>query len=244
MSETILKAEGLTRVFSMGEREVVGISSIDLEVKKGESMAIRGPSGSGKTTLLTILGCLDRPTSGRLYLDGVDVTDLPESELASVRSTTIGFVFQNFNLMPFLNARENVELPMELTDRSKEERKDRARELLGLVGLGDREDHRPGKLSAGEQQRVAIARSLANEPTILLADEPTGNLDSKNKFEIIRLIKRLSAQQGMTTLMVTHDSRVASMSERVIVIKDGRIRLNKHQAQARVEEQEEEEYLE
>jgi len=237
MSETILKAEGLTREFDMGERKVVGINSIDLEVKKGEHIAIKGPSGSGKTTLLTILGCLDRPTTGRLWLDGTDVTDLSENELAGVRGHKIGFVFQSFNLMPYLNARENVELPMELLGLPKEEKRTRAEELLKLVGLSDRAEHRPNKLSAGEQQRVAIARALANQPSILLADEPTGNLDSKNKTEIIRLIKRLSSKQGMTTIMVTHDTRVAQMSGRVVVIKDGRIRSNKQQVEVDIEDE-------
>jgi putative ABC transport system ATP-binding protein len=241
MSEIILRADGLTRVFDMGEREVVGINSINLEVQKGESVAIRGPSGSGKTTLLTILGCLDRPNKGKLLLDGVDVTDLSENTLAEVRSRKIGYVFQSFNLMPYLNARENVELPMELIDLSKQARRERAEELLTLVGLADRKDHRPNKLSAGEQQRVAIARALANEPTILMADEPTGNLDSKNKLEIIRLIRKLSAQRNMTTIMVTHDTRVASMSGRVIYIKDGKIRSNKQQVQTVIEESSEDE---
>jgi ABC-type lipoprotein export system ATPase subunit len=230
MSEIVLKAEGLTRVFRMGERDVVGIKGVNLDIARGESIAIRGPSGSGKTTLLTILGCLDRASEGTLSIDGLEVTALPESQLSELRSHKIGFVFQSFNLMPFLNARENVELPMELTDLSKQNRRDRAKELLAIVGLQDREDHRPNKLSAGEQQRVAIARALANKPAILLADEPTGNLDSKNKLEIVRLIRRLNAEQGMTTVMVTHDSRVASMMGRVVFIKDGTVRSNRQRA--------------
>jgi ABC-type lipoprotein export system ATPase subunit len=230
MSEIVLKAEGLTRVFRMGERDVVGIKGVNLDIARGESIAIRGPSGSGKTTLLTILGCLDRASEGTLSIDGLEVTALPESQLSELRSHKIGFVFQSFNLMPFLNTRENVELPMELTDLSKQNRRDRAKELLAIVGLQDREDHRPNKLSAGEQQRVAIARALANKPAILLADEPTGNLDSKNKLEIVRLIRRLNAEQGMTTVMVTHDSRVASMMGRVVFIKDGTVRSNRQRA--------------
>jgi putative ABC transport system ATP-binding protein len=230
MNDVVLKAENLTRVFRMGEREVVGIKGVSLDVARGDSIAIKGPSGSGKTTLLTILGCLDRPSEGRLVIDDVDVTDRSEGQLSEVRSSKIGFVFQSFNLMPFLNAQENVELPMELTDLTKQERRDRARELLAMVGLADRGEHRPNKLSAGEQQRVAIARALANKPAILLADEPTGNLDSKNKMEIVRLIRKLNLEQGMTTIMVTHDNRVASMMGRVVFIKDGTVRSNKKQA--------------
>lgn len=228
MTDAILRATGLSRTFQMGERNVIGIRGVDLEIARGEFVAIRGPSGSGKTTLLTILGCLDRPNEGQLMIDGTDVTALPESALARIRSDKIGFVFQSFNLMPFLNARENVELPMELTSMTAQERTQRAKELLKLVGLADREDHRPARLSAGEQQRVSIARALANRPPLLLADEPTGNLDSKNKVEIVRLIRRLSAEQNMTSVMVTHDNRVASQAGRVIFIKDGQVRSNKN----------------
>jgi putative ABC transport system ATP-binding protein len=229
MSETVLKAENLSRVFRIGERDVVGIKGVNLEVSKGDSIAIKGPSGSGKTTLLTILGCLDRPSDGGLTIDGQDVTDLSEGRLSEIRSRRIGFVFQSFNLMPFLNAQENIELPMELTGLTKQERRQRANDLLATVGLEDRSEHRPNKLSAGEQQRVAIARALANEPAILLADEPTGNLDSKNKMEIVRLIRRLNLERGMTTVMVTHDNKVASMMGRVVFIKDGTVRSNKKQ---------------
>lgn len=241
MSESVLKAENLTRVFRIGERDVVGIRGVNLEVAKGDSVAIKGPSGSGKTTLLTILGCLDRPSEGRLAIDGLDVTDMSEGQLSEIRSRKIGFVFQSFNLMPFLNAQENVELPMELTDLTKQERKQKAAELLATVGLANRGEHRPSKLSAGEQQRVAIARALANEPSILLADEPTGNLDSKNKMEIVRLIRRLNSEQGMTTVMVTHDNRVASMMGRVVLIKDGTVRSNKKQVIQKLPDPEDEE---
>jgi putative ABC transport system ATP-binding protein len=240
MNDTVLKAENMTKVFKMADREVVGIKGVDLNITRGESIAIRGPSGSGKTTLLTILGCLDRASEGKLTIDGQDVTALPESRLSEIRSRKIGFVFQSFNLMPFLNARENVELPMELTDLTKEERKNRALELLATVGLKDREDHKPSKLSAGEQQRVAIARALANRPAILLADEPTGNLDSKTKLDIVRLIRRLNAEQGMTTIVVTHDNRVASMMGRVVFIKDGMVRSNRSRIPAPVVDLEEE----
>ncbi len=225
MSEAILRTDGLTKIFELEGRKINGVIDVNLEVMKGESIAIKGPSGSGKTTLLTILGCLDRPTSGKMMLDGVEVSGLPESELYLVRRDKVGFVFQSFNLMPYLSAVENVELPMELTIRSKTERREKASRLLAMVGLSDREDHRPSKLSAGQQQRVAIARALANDPAILLADEPTGNLDSKNKMEIIRLIRQLNTEKGMTVVMVTHDNRIASMAGRVMVIKDGRLKV-------------------
>lgn len=238
MSDAILRTEGITKIFKLEDREIIGVIDVNLEVRKGESIAIKGPSGSGKTTLLTILGCLDRPTTGKMLLDGVEVSDLPENKLYQIRRDKIGFVFQSFNLMPYLSAVENVELPMESTIESKVERREKASKLLGMVGLSDREDHRPGKLSAGQQQRVAIARALANDPAILLADEPTGNLDSKSKIEIIRLIKKLNTEKGMTVIMVTHDNRIASMSGRVTVIKDGRLRVKDRPANVRPRETE------
>jgi len=182
-----------------------------------------GPSGSGKTTLLNVLGCLDKPTSGRVLLDGVDIAELPESELYKIRRSKIGFVFQTFNLLPYLNAVENVELPMECINKSKSERRVRARKLLEMVGLSGREEHRPQRLSAGEQQRIAIARALANDPAILLADEPTGNLDSKNKQELVKLLASLNLNQGTTIIVVTHDGQVAAHTERMLLLKDGKI---------------------
>jgi putative ABC transport system ATP-binding protein len=175
MSEAVLETEKVTKVYTMGKREVHALSDLNLHVNKGEFVAITGPSGSGKTTLLNVLGCLDKPTAGKVILDGVDVSKLPERELYKIRRNKIGFIFQTFNLLPYLNARENVELPMESTRKSKVERRDRAHELLKLVGLSGREEHRPQRLSVGEQQRVAIARAMANDPAIILADEPTGN---------------------------------------------------------------------
>jgi putative ABC transport system ATP-binding protein len=207
----------------MGKREVKALSDVNLEVKKGEFIAIMGPSGSGKTTLLNVLGCLDKPTSGKVILDEVDVEKLPEKELYKIRRDKIGFIFQTFNLLPYLNAIENVELPMECTKKSGSERKKRARELLGLVGLAGREGHRPQRLSAGEQQRVAIARAFANDPAIILADEPTGNLDTQNKHEIVRLLANLNIDRGTTVVMVTHDSQIASHTERMLLLKDGKI---------------------
>jgi putative ABC transport system ATP-binding protein len=223
MSEVVLKTKNVSKTFTMGKRKVQALSNLNLQVNKGEFVAIMGPSGSGKTTLLNVLGCLDKPTDGKVVLDGVDVAKLPEKELCKVRRDKIGFIFQTFNLLPYLSAVENVELPMESTKKNKSERKARARKLLELVGLAGREVHRPQRLSAGEQQRVAIARALANEPTIILADEPTGNLDTKNKYEIVRLLGNLNIDSGTTIVMVTHDSQVASHTERMLLLQDGRI---------------------
>lgn len=207
----------------MNKRKIPALSNVNLQVNKGEFVAITGPSGSGKTTLLNVLGCLDKPTGGKMILDQVDVAKLPEKELCRIRRNKIGFIFQTFNLLPYLNAAENVELPMENTKRSRTERRKRARELLGTVGLSGREEHRPQRLSAGEQQRVAIARALANDPAIILADEPTGNLDTQNKFEIVRLLANLNIDRGTTIVIVTHDSHVASHTERVLLLQDGKI---------------------
>jgi putative ABC transport system ATP-binding protein len=223
MSEVILQTENVSKIFTMGKREIKALSGLNLHVNKGEFIAIMGPSGSGKTTLLNVLGCLDKPTSGKVILDDVDVAGLPEKELFKIRRNKIGFVFQTFNLLPYLNAVENVELPMENTKKSKSQRRKDARELLGLVGLAGREEHRPQKLSAGEQQRVAIARALANNPAIILADEPTGNLDSESKYEIVRLLANLNINRGTTVVLVTHDSQVASHTERMLLLKDGTI---------------------
>ncbi|HLE75405.1 MAG TPA: ATP-binding cassette domain-containing protein [Candidatus Bathyarchaeia archaeon] len=223
MSETILKTEKLCKIYSMGKRKVHALQGLTLQVVKGEFIAIMGSSGSGKTTLLNMLGCLDKPTSGKILLDQQDVASLPEKKLCEIRRNKIGFVFQTFNLLPYLNAEENVELPMEHSQKSKVERKKRARELLQMVGLSGRENHRPNRLSAGEQQRVAIARALANNPSIILADEPTGNLDSANKFEIVKLLARLNMSQGTTIIMVTHDGQVASHTEKMLLLSDGRI---------------------
>jgi putative ABC transport system ATP-binding protein len=223
MSELILKTEELDRVFKMGGRTIRALSGVNLQVKKGDFIAIMGPSGSGKTTLLNMLGCLDKPTKGKVILDGADVTKVIEKNLYKIRRHKIGFVFQTFNLLPYLNAIENVELPMEGTKKSKDERKMRARELLKLVGLSEREDHRPNRLSAGEQQRVGIATALANNPAIVLADEPTGNLDSKTKYEIIRLLGKLNIDQGTTIVMVTHDSHMAAHAGKMLFLNDGKL---------------------
>ena len=223
MSELVLETEKLDKVYKLGSRQVRALSDINLQVKKGDFISIMGPSGSGKTTLLNMLGCLDKPTYGKVVLDDVNVTKVPEKSLYKIRKYKVGFVFQTFNLMPYLNAIENVELPMEGTEKSKSERRNRARELLKMVGLSEREEHRPHKLSAGEQQRVAIARALANNPAIVLADEPTGNLDAKSKYEIVRLLGKLNIDQGTTIVMVTHDSLIASRAGRMLFLNDGKL---------------------
>lgn len=223
MSDSVLETEKLQKFYKLGGKQIRALSDVNLKVEKGEFVSIMGPSGSGKTTLLNILGCLDRPTYGKVILDGVDVTKVPERELYKIRRHKIGFVFQNFNLLPYLSAVENVELPMEGTGKSREEKRKRARELLKLVGLSEREKHRPLRLSSGEQQRVAIARALSNNPAIILADEPTGNLDSKTGHEIIKLLGKLNIEQGTTVIMVTHDSSKASLAGRILFLSDGKL---------------------
>ena len=223
MSEMVLETEKLDKFYKMGGHEVRALSDVNLQVKRGEFVSIMGPSGSGKTTLLNMLGCIDRPTHGKVILEGVDVTRVPEKDLYKIRRNKVGFIFQTFNLLPYLNAIEKVELPMEGTGKSKDEMRKRAQELLKTVGLSEREEHRPHLLSAGEQQRVAIARALANNPAIVLADEPTGNLDKKTGFEIVRLLGRLNVDQGTTIVMVTHDSQMASETERMLSLSDGKL---------------------
>ena len=223
MNELVLETEKLDKIYKLGGREVRALSDVNLQVKKGDFISIMGPSGSGKTTILNMLGCLDKPTHGKVILDGVDVTKVPERKLYKIRRHKVGFVFQTFNLLPYLNAAENVELPMEDTKKSGDEKKHRARELLEMVGLSEREEHRPHRLSAGEQQRVAIARALANNPAIVLADEPTGNLDTKTKYEIVRLLGKLNIDQGTTIIMVTHDSHIATLAGRMLSLSDGKL---------------------
>ena len=223
MSELALETEKLDKYYKTGERQVRALSDVSLKIKKGEFLSIMGPSGSGKSTLLNILGCLDRPTHGAVFLDNVNVTKVPEKSLYKLRKNKVGFIFQTFNLMPWLNAIENVELPMEGTKKLKTETRKRAAELLKTVGLAERAEHRPHKLSAGEQQRVAIARALANNPAIVLADEPTGNLDAKTKHEIVNLLSKLNREQGTTIIMVTHDSRMAARAGRMLFLNDGRL---------------------
>ena len=231
MSDSVLKIENLTKTYKLGKRAVQPLTDLNLEVERGEFAAVMGPSGSGKTTLLNIIGCIDRATSGSVFIDNVDAAKMPESKLYKIRRDKIGFVFQNFNLLPYLNARENVELAMELAGKFKGQRKQRALELLGTVGLSGREQHRPQRLSQGEQQRVAIARALANDPAIILADEPTGNLDVTNKQEIVKLLSDLNQKQGTTIIMVTHDEQVAAQTHRMLILKDGKVAEQKPQKQ-------------
>jgi putative ABC transport system ATP-binding protein len=223
MSEVVLETQELDKLYKLGGQEVRALSDVDIQVKRGEFVSIMGPSGSGKTTLLNMLGCLDRPTHGKVIIDDVDVTKVPEKKLYKIRRNKVGFIFQTFNLLPYLSAIENVELPMEGTEKSKDERRNRAHELLKMVGLSEREGHRPSVLSAGEQQRVAIARALANNPAIVLADEPTGNLDGKAKFEIIKLLATLNAEHGTTIILVSHDIQIASQAERMLFLSDGKL---------------------
>jgi putative ABC transport system ATP-binding protein len=223
MSELVLKIENLTKTYKLGKRDIQPLNDLNLEIKKGEFTAIMGPSGSGKTTLLNIIGCIDKPTKGKVLIDNMNTTALPETQLYKIRRDKIGFVFQTFNLLPYLNARENVELAMELAGKYKNEKTTRAKTLLNMVGLSGREEHRPQRLSQGEQQRVAIARALANDPAIILADEPTGNLDTKNKQEIIKLLANLNINQKTTIIMVTHDKHAASFTERMLLLSNGKI---------------------
>jgi putative ABC transport system ATP-binding protein len=229
MSELVLETEKLDKVYKLGGRQVRALSDVNLQVKKGDFISIMGSSGCGKTTLLNMLGCLDKPTYGKVILDGVDITKVPEKNLYKIRKYKVGFVFQTFNLLPYLNAIENVELAMEGTKKSKDEKRKRARELLKMVGLSEREEHKPHRLSAGEQQRVAIARALANNPSIVLADEPTGNLDSKTGYEIIRLLGKLNIEQGTTIVIVTHDSHKAAHAGRMLFLSDGKLQAKEKQ---------------
>ncbi|HEX76794.1 MAG TPA: ABC transporter ATP-binding protein [Dehalococcoidia bacterium] len=224
-SNTIVKTEDLSKTFKIGGQEVRALSKVNLEVKRGEFVAIMGPSGSGKTTLLTLIGCLDKPTEGRIYLGrkGIDVITVRDSSLYKIRRNNLGFIFQSYNLIPGLSAIENVELPMEGAKKSGKKRRERARELLSLVEIADREKHKPAQLSGGEQQRVAVARALANDPALILADEPTGNLDSETGLSIMNVLRKLTADKNRTVIIVTHNSSIAKLADRTIIIRDGKL---------------------
>ena len=215
----MIEVEQITKVYQMGETEVRALNGVSLKIDDGEWVAITGPSGSGKSTLMAILGCLDSPTSGSYQLDGTDVAEMRDDQLAKVRNQKIGFVFQQFNLLARTSALENVQLP--LLYSSVNHRHDRAKAALEAVGLGDRLKHHPNELSGGQQQRVAIARALVTEPSIILADEPTGNLDSKTSKEIMELFAHLHTERGITVIFVTHDPTIAANANRVIHIMDG-----------------------
>ena len=219
----MIQTEDLSKVYQMGDSEVRALNGASFTINKGEMVAIMGPSGSGKSTLMSIIGCLDVPTSGRYILDGVSVENMDEARLAETRGRKIGFVFQQFNLLARTSALENVMLPLTYAGVSGKERNDRAMKALDRVGLSQRTHHAPNELSGGQQQRVAIARALVNEPSILLADEPTGALDSKTSVEIMDLFQKLHKESGQTVILVTHDLYVARHTERIIKISDGQI---------------------
>ena len=218
----LIRVEAVTKTYEMGAQTVRALAGVDFAVTPGEYVAIMGPSGSGKSTLMNVLGCLDTPTTGRYVLNGHDVAGLSDDELARVRNKEIGFIFQTFNLLPRMDCLANVELPLVYAGVARAERRGRAHEALASVGLGDRTHHRPNELSGGQRQRVAVARALVSRPSILLADEPTGNLDSKTSEEIMRLFETLHAG-GNTILVVTHEEDIARHARRVVRLRDGRI---------------------
>lgn len=221
MSEPdVIQAKGLTKVYQMGDVEVHALRGVDISVRRGEVISIMGPSGSGKSTLMNILGCLDRPTAGEYYLDGEAVKSMDDDQLADIRNRKVGFVFQSFNLLGRQSALTNVELPMRYAGMLNG-RRERAIEALEAVGLGDRVHHRPNELSGGQQQRVAIARALVNDPAIILADEPTGNLDTTSGDEIMRILLDLNKERGTTLIFVTHDPEISEQTERIIYLRDG-----------------------
>jgi len=222
----VARVENATRIYKIGKIETQALRGVSLSIENGEFTALVGPSGSGKTTLLQLIGCLDQPTSGKVFVDGKDVTGLNRNQRADMRRGTIGFIFQFFALIPTLNAYENVEMPLLLDHQSPADRKARITELLAAVDLSDRAHHRPDQLSGGEQQRVAIARALATKPTLILADEPTANLDTKNGEQVMEIMTRLNKETGVTFVFATHDPRVIKYARRVVTLRDGLIAEN------------------
>ena len=222
MPDKIIEIKGLKREFAVGSEIVKALKGVDVSVMKNEYLAMMGPSGSGKSTLMNLLGCLDTPTAGAYNLNGTNVSSLKDNDLAEIRNKEIGFIFQTFNLLPRLTALENVSLPLVYAGYNSEDRKIKAQDVLEKVGLGDRMDHRPNQLSGGQRQRVAVARALVNDPSIILADEPTGNLDSKTSLDIMRLFEEIH-EMGNTLIVVTHEEEVASHAHRILRLRDGMV---------------------
>jgi putative ABC transport system ATP-binding protein len=222
MAETLIRLQDIEKIYYMGGEDVVALKNINLDIVRGEYFAIMGPSGSGKSTLMNIIGCLDTPTHGSYHLNGNEVAAATEDELAAIRNREIGFVFQTFNLLPRASAEKNVELPLIYAGVSPAERHERATEVLEIVGLGKRGHHKPNEMSGGERQRVAIARALINRPSVVLADEPTGNLDTKTGEEILEVFARIN-EEGKTLIVVTHDPDVGARAGRIIVLRDGQV---------------------
>jgi putative ABC transport system ATP-binding protein len=232
----VISVKNLVKTYVVGEVEVRALRGVNLDVPQGEFLAVTGPSGSGKSTFMHIAGCLDRPTSGQYFLDGEDVSRMSKDQLAAVRNKKIGFVFQGFNLLSRTSALDNVELPLLYgnSQMKMSERHKRAKEMLTLVGLGDRTDHHPNQLSGGQQQRVAIARALINRPSILLADEPTGNLDTKTSIEVMGIFQRLNLETGITVLLITHEMDIAEYGTRIVTCRDGLVVADRAVARRRV----------
>ncbi|MEK6944905.1 MAG: ABC transporter ATP-binding protein [Thermoproteota archaeon] len=223
MKNSIIKLDNVWKIYEMGEVKVKALQGLNLDVKEGEFLAIMGPSGSGKSTAVNMIGCLDVPTKGKIMLDQHDISKLSESDLAQIRGRKIGFIFQQFNLIPTLTALENVALPIVFQSVDRETRTKRATKLLEIVELGDRMQHKPAELSGGQQQRVAIARALANDPEVILADEPTGNLDSSTGETVMGFLQKLNRKEGKTIIVVTHDNNVAKHADRIEFLKDGKV---------------------
>ena len=222
-TETVVELIDVTKTYRLGEIQVQALRGVNMKASRGEIVAIMGPSGSGKSTILNLVGALDRPTSGKVIIAGRDISKMPENKLGEIRRDSIGYIFQFYNLIPVLTAYENVELPMLIAGIGKEKRITRTHELMELVGLADRADHRPDELSGGEQQRVAVARALSKRPPLVLADEPTGDLDSKSGMQVMTVLKDLAKKELSTVVMVTHDHQMASLADRILEIRDGRI---------------------